>query len=175
MYMNTKELGDLSSANFEKKGSKNIMVKNNSKLVGDEGEKMACEYLVDNGYKILGINYSIKYGKNRVFGEIDIIAKKRWNFIKLFNNDKSIHFIEVKTLFANHGFHPEEQGDEGYFPEDKVNYRKRNKLKKLCLLWLEKNKFPQNYPYQIDVIGILINPMVHKPKVSHFENVVHDQ
>ena len=141
----------------------------NTKEVGDLGERIACEYLVKNGFKILSKNYRIS------FGEIDIIAKKRWNFIKLFNNDKSIHFIEVKTLFANHGFHPEEQGDEGYFPEDKVNYRKRNKLKKLCLLWLEKNKFPQNYPYQIDVIGILINPMVHKPKVSHFENVVEDQ
>ena len=147
----------------------------NTKDLGNLGEKVACEFLVKKGCKILGRNYSIKYGKNRIFGEIDIIAKQKWNLLKLFNNDKTIHFIEVKTLIRKQGFHPEKQRDEGYFPEDKVDYKKRNKLKKLCLLWLEKNKFRENYPYQIDVIGILINPMVHKPKVSHFENVVHDQ
>ena len=39
-----------------------------TKELGALGERIACEYLVKKGFKILGKNYSIK------FGEIDIIA-----------------------------------------------------------------------------------------------------
>ena len=69
--MDTKELGDLSPTNFDEKwGKKNIKEKNNSKLVGDKGEDLACEYLVKNGYKILERNCVL------FCGEIDIIARK---------------------------------------------------------------------------------------------------
>ena len=37
-----------------------------TKDTGDKGEQIACGYLVNNGYKILGRNYRIN------FGEIDI-------------------------------------------------------------------------------------------------------
>ncbi|MCX6723326.1 MAG: YraN family protein, partial [Candidatus Staskawiczbacteria bacterium] len=50
----------------------------NTKDVGDKGEDLACEYLVKNGYKILGRNYRI------TFGEIDIIAKKFTPLNKIF-------------------------------------------------------------------------------------------
>ena len=89
-----------------------------TKELGNFGEKLACEYLVKKGYKILGKNYRIS------FGEIDIIAKKKLallnkifqilNFaseqnlfnrvkklLKLFSNDKTIHFVEVKSLLGN--------------------------------------------------------------------------
>ena len=46
-----------------------------TKGLGDLGEKLACEYLVKNGYKILGRNYRI------TFGEIDIIAKKKFKLL----------------------------------------------------------------------------------------------
>ena len=134
-----------------------------SKELGNLGERMACEYLVNKGYKILGKNYSIKLGKNKIFGEIDIIAKRRWVLGNLFRNDKTIHFVEVKTISGS---------ENNFYPEDKVDYRKRDKLKKLCLVWLEKNKFPEYYPYQIDVIGILINQTTGKPTIHHFENAV---
>lgn len=156
--------------------------------VGDLGEKIACEYLVKKGYKILGKNYRITSEKNKVFGEIDIIARKRLaplnkifqilnfasgqnlfnrvkNIFKLLSNDKTIHFVEVKTIM---------EGKSSFYPEEKVDYKKRNKLKKLCLIWLKENDLPEYSPYQIDVIGILINPMIHRPKISYFENVVDD-
>lgn len=61
-----------------------------TKELGDLGEKLACEYLVKNGYKIIGRNYRIS------FGEIDIIA---WKKCGLFSKkDKTVHFVEVKTL-----------------------------------------------------------------------------
>lgn len=52
-----------------------------SKIIGDFGEKLACDYLKSKGYEILDRNV---YSR---FGEIDIIAK----------NNEYIIFVEVKT------------------------------------------------------------------------------
>ena len=111
----------------------------NTKTLGDMGENIACEYLVKKGFKILLRNYRIS------FGEIDIIARKKKKIFT--NNDRTIHFVEVKTILES----------EGFFPEDRVDYKKQKKLRHLAEIWLEKNKFKQDYPYQIDVIGVLIN------------------
>ena len=124
-----------------------------TKELGDLGEKLACGYLVKNGYKILGRNYRIS------FGEIDIVAKK----------DATIHFVEVKTLQS---FHPEERGDEGYFPEQHVDYRKQRKLAHMSQIWLEKNKYPQDIPYQIDIAGVLVNESTRLAKLHYFPNAV---
>jgi putative endonuclease len=123
-----------------------------TKELGDLGEKLACEYLVKNGYKIIRRNYRIN------FGEIDIIAKKRF---KLFGkNDKTIHFVEVKTL----------SGYSNFYPEEHVDYKKQNKYKRLVEIWLSKNKFPQDYPCQVDIIAVSMNG--EGQKVDYFENVV---
>src|SRR5207247_1129267 len=106
----------------------------NTKELGDLGERIACEYLVKKGYKILGKNYRI------TFGEIDIIARKKISFFA--RPDKTIHFVEVKTIVAHDGFYPEERAD----------YKKQHKLRQLSQIWLEKNDYPQHHPYQIDVI-----------------------
>lgn len=128
-----------------------------SRELGNLGESIACEYLVEKGFNILGRNYRI------TFGEIDIIAKKKF---KLFSKkDKTIHFVEVKTI-ADSG--------NGFYPEDRVDYKKQRKLKQLCEIWLEKNKFSLNHPYQVDVIGVLVDKFTKKPKISYFENVVSD-
>ena len=58
-----------------------IKTKNNNKVVGNIGERIAKFYLCIKGYKILKCNYSCKYG------ELDIIAEK----------SNKIHFVEVKT------------------------------------------------------------------------------
>ena len=112
---------------------------------GKLGEDLACEYLVKNGYKIIGRNYRIN------FGEIDIIAKKRGLLA-----DKAIHFVEVKSL----------SNTETIFPEEHVNFKKQRKLRQLAEIWLSKNKISQNVPYQIDIIS------VSNDKIDFFENVV---
>ncbi len=123
--------------------------------LGNLGEKLACEYLVKKGFKILGKNDRIS------FGEIDIVAKKRW---RLFNNDTTIHFVEVKTIIRS----------DGFFPEDRVNQRKQQKLKNLVHIWLKKNKYPQSFPCQIDVIGITVNPETKKAEIRYFPNAIED-
>ena len=153
--MNTKELGNLSPTNFDgRMGKQSTNWKSNPKLVGDEGENLACEYLVKNGYKVLERNYRIS------FGEIDIIARKKR---KLFSKvDKTIHFVEVKTIVSNKNF----------FPEERVDYKKQRKLKQLAEIWLEKNRFPQNYPYQIDIIGIVKDLYYNTTKLRYIPNAV---
>lgn len=132
-----------------------------TKKLGNLGERIACEYLVKKGYKILSKNYGIS------FGEIDIIAKKRRSLSAFLRQGgkEPMHFIEVKTIIGS---------NNNFFPEEKVDYKKRRKLRQLTEIWLEKNKYPQDYPYQIDAIGILINKEAKKARVSYFENVVEE-
>lgn len=128
-----------------------------TKKLGELGENIACEYLVNKGYKVMGKNYRIN------FGEIDIIAKKGFRIFA--KDNKVIHFIEVKTIIDS---------GAGFFPEERVDRKKQQKLRRLSEIWLEKNNFPQNYPYQIDIIGILINKNTRNAKVHYFQNVVED-
>ena len=53
------------------------------------------------------------------------------------------------------------------FPEENIR-----KLIKLAQIWLNKNKVPFNSKWQIDVIGIKINPATGKAKVRHFKNAI---
>ncbi len=120
-----------------------------AKELGKLGEKLACEYLVNKGYRILGKN--CKY----FCGEIDIIAKKKGLFAK-----KPIDFIEVKTSLA---------GNNNFFPEQRAGFAKQQKYKKLAELWLLENKISENTSYQIDIIAILIKD---NPEITFFENIV---
>lgn len=65
------------------------MTNSSTKGIGDENEKLATKFLVQNGYTIVERNYYA-----RKLGEIDIIAA----------NNKVLHFIEVKS--ANADFDP---------------------------------------------------------------------
>ena len=134
----------------------------NTRELGKLGEKLACEYLVGKGFNILGKNSWIS------FGEIDIIARKKQSlFARFFGKaDKTLHFVEVKTLLQS--FHPEPV--EGYFPEEHVNFAKKQKLRRLAQIWLNKNGYPPDYPHQIDIIGILVNQATNNAKLHYFPN-----
>jgi len=121
------------------------------KKLGQFGENIACDYLRKKGYGILGRNY-IKTWDDKTKGEIDIVAKK----------DKIISFIEVKTQEVGWNF----------YPEDKVDYKKKKKLVKLSQSWLMENRIPLDSLWQIDVVGVLLNRETKKVKISHFKNVV---
>lgn len=100
---------------------------------GKEGEKLAIDYLLARGYKILEKNFRTN------FGEIDIIAK----------HGKYIVIIEVKRRIS------ENFGS----PEIAVNQRKQEKLKKLALYYL--CKIGKDYPVRFDVIAIKDKQIVH--------------
>lgn len=82
-------------------------------LFGSDGESAAADFLKKRGYKIIGRNYSCR------FGEIDIIAQKG-NFIV---------FVEVKTRKDEHFAAPCEF----------VTPKKQERVIKTAMLWLQQN------------------------------------
>lgn len=102
--------------------------KNINKIKGNFGEKIACKFLIDNGYKILYRNY-----KNS-FGEIDIIAKYR----------EKIFFIEVKTRTSlNYG-----EGIEA------INTHKKKHIENTAKIFIKQNKL-EKFQISFDAIQIL--------------------
>ncbi|MBU4367568.1 YraN family protein [Patescibacteria group bacterium] len=122
-----------------------------TKILGKFGEDLACSYLKRNNYKILERNY-IKTWDDKTKGEIDVIIRK----------DGIVCFVEVKT----------QEASEGFYPEDKVDYKKQRKLMKLAQSWLIRNKVPLDSAWQIDIVSILLNRETKKAKISHFKNIV---
>lgn len=101
----------------------------NKKFIGDEGEKLAVNFLKSKGINVLERNF-IAHG-----GEIDVI----------FVDEGYLVFCEVKFR-VNTRF-----GD----PLDAVNYSKIKRLIKASEYYLYKNHYPETTPVRFDVIGIL--------------------
>jgi putative endonuclease len=101
----------------------------NTKNTGNLGEELSAKWFEANGYTILERNWRFKKS------EVDIIATK--------NN--TLHFIEVKTRSnINLGL-----------PEDSIDSRKMNALKRAAVAYLEMNT--QWINFQFDVFSILLN------------------
>lgn len=110
---------------------------------GKEGEKIACNYLIERGYKILEKNYH--YGH----GEIDIIAKDRDTLV----------FVEVKYR----------KSLEYGMPEDSITRKKQLQIRKIAEAYLYQNKI-ENQSCRIDVISIL-HLQNENPVVNHYIDV----
>jgi len=80
--------------------------------LGKWGEDRACEYLVDNGFKIIDRNF------RRPWGELDIVAKHK---------DGTLVFVEVKTVNVS--------GPAGVTAEDQMTAAKIKKFKKAASLY----------------------------------------
>lgn len=127
--------------------------------LGQFGEDLACEYLVENGYKIIERNFRQKWG------ELDIIAKAP---------DKTLVFIEVKTMTKAPG---------GLKPEDQLTQSKLEKLKKTASLYAGHypEKIKDNKGWQIDLLAInladenRLRQGFGEPKenydIRHYENI----
>ena len=99
--------------------------------IGREGEDLAQDFLIKNGYKILERNY------RNSLGEIDFIAK-----------DKNvICFVEVKTR-SN-----ESKGS----PMEAVTSQKQRKISQVSLMYL-KNTKTMDKEARFDVVSVLKRP-----------------
>lgn len=102
-------------------------------LTGQLGEKIAAEYLSENGYKIVEKNYL------RPWGEIDIVVRRK---------DGTLVFVEVKTMY------------EGPFlnPEDNLTSSKLKKLQRTAQLYVGGNaaKVYESRGWQIDLVAVLL-------------------
>ncbi len=98
--------------------------------IGQEGENQAARLLEEQGFKVLGRNFRTR------FGEIDIVAHDQLS--------DEIVFVEVKTRST----------DKFGFPEEAVNYKKQQKIKRTALAYLSENKIYKNW--RIDVVSVLM-------------------
>ncbi len=114
----------------------------NKKQFGNEGEEIACDYLVSEGYNIVERNW--RFGR----GEIDIIAKQ---------NDLLI-FIEVKSRKTL----------EYGMPELAVTKKKQLQIRKIAEAYLYEKEIA-DIDCRIDVISILLTDKEH-PEINHIEN-----
>ncbi|WP_300856927.1 YraN family protein [uncultured Clostridium sp.] len=118
-------------------------MKNYNKAIGKYGENIARDFLINNGYKILDMNYRNRYG------EIDIISIK---------NDIII-FCEVKSRYTSSFGNPIEA----------VTYYKQKQIIKLSEMYLLYEKY-NNYNVRYDVIEVNFNKLNNNFKVNHIKD-----
>lgn len=122
------------------------MTINGTSELGFFAEHYAAEYLKAKGYKILGHNY------RKPYGEIDVIAEKQGVMV----------FVEVK---ANKKDLP------GFEPELRVNANKRHRMARIAQTYLLQFKYPEDQPWQLDIISIAFNKEQKTVKIRHYKNI----
>lgn len=111
---------------------------------GKSGEELACEYLKEQGYKILERNYRIRGG------EIDIVAK----------DGEYLVFIEVKTRWSH----------EYGLPAEAMSSWKIRHLLKTAKFYLQDINWGDG-PYRLDFISIDYADSPAKPKIELIKNI----
>ena len=108
--------------------------------LGEEGEKIAANYLKSRGYIIHHTNWRMSHL------EVDIIAEDNGELV----------FIEVKTRSS----------DKYGEPEEAVDDQKERDLLRLASVYLENLQL--EVPARFDIISIIIS--VNTSNLTHFED-----
>ena len=108
--------------------------------IGNKGEKVAANYLLARGYKIIGANFFNNKGYR--LGEIDLIVK---------NKKGVVIFVEVKTR-KNY----KSSNNKGVFPENAITSEKIKKIEKAANVFLKLNNLLNN-KWRIDAVSIIFN------------------
>ena len=113
------------------------------KKIGYMGEKLAADYLKDQGYQLLDQNYNTRYG------ELDLVML----------DNGSLVFVEVKTR-TSEKFGP---------PEASITSSKLAHIQDAGLLWMqEHSESPDDW--RIDVVSILLDQKGQIKNIHHFIN-----
>lgn len=119
----------------------NLKDKNRKPSIGEQGEKIARDYLEKKGYDIVETNYRFGHG------EIDIIVRK----------DQLLIFVEVKT---------KKFGDFGD-PINWINRKKQRQIGRIAKGYLYENNIT-DLDCQFDVITLNYEDGAYK--INHIEN-----
>jgi len=122
--------------------------------LGRQGEALAAEYLISQGYQILERNVRTLYG------EIDLIACQPAGAPGV--RSATLVFVEVKTRSSS---------AYGY-PEESVTTSKQIHLIQSAQAYLQDHPEKAG-DWRIDVIAVRISRSGGKPEIKHFENAVH--
>ena len=119
--------------------------KRSTKEIGDWGEAVAEEYLLENGYEVIGKNVYTP------FGELDLVTRK----------DSTLHIVEVKTRLS----------DAFGYPEQAVNERKIIHLVESTQHYLQEHSI-FDYDWQIDIVSVQANHKLENIIITYFENAI---
>ena len=132
----------------KRKRDNSIKKKTSRKLIGDIGEDLAADYLMDKGYDIVARNVRISHK------EIDIVAK----------NDLYTVIVEVKTLSLS----KQEAEQERHRASEQID---REKAKNIILAAnAYKNMHYDGRSIRIDVIEVYLG--ANEPEIVHIENAI---
>ena len=124
---------------------------------GNLGEEIACQYLKNHGYEIVERNYWKKWG------EIDVVARNL--------KDKSLHFIEVKTVTRAVGGLTAD-GAYGYEAEENVHPWKLKRLTRAIQTYILERRIDEDKtPWQLDVITVSLDYDMRKARVKLIPDV----
>jgi putative endonuclease len=99
--------------------------------LGDRGERIAEQFLLQRGYVVLERNYRCQTG------EIDLVCR----------DGDSLAFVEVKIR----------RGAAFGAPEEAVDRRKMAHIEGACLQYLGDHDLPDQ-PWRVDVVAIQLDP-----------------
>ncbi len=131
------------------------MLKNYRKAkIGKLGEGIACEHLLDKGWKVLERNY------RRKSDEIDIIAK---------SPDGMLIFCEVKSFATGEDW----DGAKGLLPEDNLTAAKFRRISRTCGFFARQHPelIDEDKGWRIDLIAIDIAIDGKASDIRHYENI----
>ena len=115
------------------------------KKIGNIGEKIAAEFLLERGYRLIDQQYTTRYG------ELDLVM----------DDSGSVVFVEVKTRTT----------DTFGLPENSITTEKLEKIQKAGLLWLQAHPERNDF-WRIDVIAVILDHQNSVKDVQHFINVL---
>lgn len=122
--------------------------------IGELGENIACNFLLNKDFKIIERNYTRKWG------EIDIIASK----------ENKLHFIEVKSVSRNIDTKIDKE-NTGYRPEDNMHMHKIIRMHRVIQTYLIHKKL-ENTSWQIDLLLVYIDKNKRLARVKSLENII---
>jgi putative endonuclease len=118
--------------------------------LGQDGEKVAANFLQNNGYQILALNYQNSSGRR--LGEIDIIAKQKNELV----------FVEVKTRnFLKYRL---------TLPEENITPEKLRKINKIAQEYLRQNNL-RACAYRFDAISVWLDYQTRRAKIKHLSHI----
>ncbi|MGL4941888.1 MAG: YraN family protein [Thermoguttaceae bacterium] len=112
--------------------------------LGRDGERLAAEFLVRSGYRIIGRNLRL------AGGEADVIAL----------DGNEVVFVEVKTR----------RSDRHGSPENAIDDRKRRVLTRLAAAFVQQRRY-RKLAWRIDVVAIVWTDG-SPPQITHHKNAI---
>jgi putative endonuclease len=112
------------------------------KPLGDQGERLAADYLEGRGWTVLARNFRVGHR------EIDLVARR----------GEVVAFVEVKT-----------RAGLGYgHPLQAITRAKRREIEQVAAIWLQRHGRPGDV-YRFDAIAVLL-PSGGPPNLEHVED-----